>query len=302
MSVHAQVPVDDGTPPRIEVRNPAGSVTVQAVEGLDQVEAWVEPLDDAAEQLLDRVDVDVHEGIPGSPTTLRVTVPDRRLLRTAAFAVRITTPSGASARIAVASVDVELTGRFGDLEVPGASADLRATVASADVELRGRFADTTVAGASGDLALDEARELEVRTASGQVGVQTVRGMASIRSASGNVRMGRVGDLLRVRTASGDVSVEEAGRATTISTASGDVSVSAAAGEAVQVTTVSGDVSVDVVPGLRVWLELHSLSGRMTSDLDEDVSAAGDEHPDLTLTLQSVSGDLRIRRAAPAPTA
>jgi len=44
MSVHAQVPVADGTPPRIEVRNPAGSVTVQAVEGLEQLEAWVEPL------------------------------------------------------------------------------------------------------------------------------------------------------------------------------------------------------------------------------------------------------------------
>src|SRR4051794_1115716 len=275
MSVPARAPVVEGTPPRIEVRTPAGSVTVQAVEGLGQLEAWVEPLDEAAEELLDRVEIDVREGGPGVPALLRVVVPDRRLLRVPAFAVRITTPAGA---------------------------DLRATVASADVELRGRFAETTVAGASGDLALDEARELEVRTASGQVGVQTVRGMASIRSASGNVRMGRVGDLLRVRTASGDVSVEEPGRATTISTASGEVSVRAAAGEAVQVTTVSGDVSVDVVPGLRVWLELHSLSGRMTSDLDEDVSAAGDEHPDLTLTLQSVSGDLRIRRAAPAPTA
>jgi|tagenome__1003787_1003787.scaffolds.fasta_scaffold20892888_2 hypothetical protein len=269
MSVHAQVPVDDGTPPRIEVRNPAGSVTVQAVEGLDQVEAWVEPLDDAAEQLLDRVDVDVHEGIPGSPTTLRVTVPDRRLLRTAAFAVRITTPSGASARIAVASADVELTGRFGDLEVTGASADL-------DVERGG--------------------DVHLRTASGDARVGTVDGRGSMGSASGDVRVGRAGGPLKVRTASGDVSVEQSTEDVSVSTASGDVTIGTASGGVVQVKTVSGDASVGVVPGLRVWLDLSSVSGRMDSELDDD-GPAGDGPAALTLALRSVSGDMRIHRTA-----
>jgi DUF4097 and DUF4098 domain-containing protein YvlB len=229
-------------------------------------------LDDAAEELLDRVEIDIREGAPGSPAALRVVVPQRRLLHTPSFAVRITTPSGASARIAVASADVELTGRLGVLEVTGASADV-------DVE---RGAD-----------------VHLRTASGDARIGTVDGRGSIGTASGDVRVGRALGPLKLRTASGDVSVEHAGDTTTIRTASGEVSVGAAAGEVVQVATVSGDVSVAVVPGLRVWLELHSVSGRMNSDLEEDLSGPGEGRPDLTLTLESVSGDLRIRRAAPA---
>jgi hypothetical protein len=270
MSVHQQVPVVAG-PPRLEVRNPAGSVTVQAVEGAEQLEVWVEPLDDAAEQLMDRVEVDVRNGAPGSPTRLRVAVPERRLLRTPAFAVRITTPPGAAARIAVASADVELAGRLGALEVTGASADL-------DVE--------------------HGTDVHVRTASGDARIGVVEGSASIASASGDVRVGRASGALQVRTASGDVSVESAAADLSVSTASGDVTVGGVTGGTVQVTTVSGDASVGVTPGLRVWLDLSSVSGRMGSQLDD--GPEGDGSPQLTLILRSVSGDLRIHRTAAAP--
>jgi DUF4097 and DUF4098 domain-containing protein YvlB len=272
MSIHQQVPVVAGPPPRIEVRNPAGSVTVRAVEGAEQLEVEVEPLDDAAEQLLDRVEVDLRAGDADSPARLRVAVPERRLLRTPAFAVRITTPSGAAARIAVASADVELTGSLGELEVTSAS---------------------------GDVDVEHGTEVHVRTASGESRIGTVEGRASIASASGDIRIGRGQNLLKLRTASGDVSVDHAGDATTIKTASGDVTVGAAAGEMLQVQTASGDISVGVPPGLRVWLDLHTLSGRMSSDLEEEGSNA-DGRPDLTLTLESVSGRIRIGRTTAAP--
>ena len=87
----------------------------------------------------------------------------------------------------------------------------------------------------------------------------------------------------------------------ISTASGDVTVGAASGGAVQIKTVSGDVSVGVVPGLRVWLDLSSVSGRMGSELADD-GDAGDGPAELSLTLRSVSGDMRIHRTAAAPVA
>jgi hypothetical protein len=271
MSVHEQVTVAAGLPPRLEVRNPAGSVTVQAVEGAEQLEAWVEPLNEAAEELLDLVDIDVREGGAGSPTRLRVTVPDRRLLRTPAYAVRITTPAGAAARIAVASADVELTGPLGALELTGAS---------------------------GDLDVERGTDVHLRTASGDVRIGTVDGSASIGSASGDVHVGRANGALKLRTASGDVSVDAASTDASISTASGDVTVGAATGGAVQVKTVSGDTTVGVTPGLRVWLDLASVSGRMHSELDG--GPAGDGPPALTLTLRSVSGDLRIHPAAAAP--
>jgi hypothetical protein len=264
-----------GSPLRIEVANPAGSVTIESVERADSLDARVEALDDAAEELLERVDIEVSDDDPdsaSSPVRLRVTVPERRLSGHPTFAVRITTPPGADARVAVAS---------------------------AEVELRGRFADVHVTGASGDLAVDEASELELRTASGDVRVGTVHGRAFLRSASGDIRIGRVGDMLQVRGASGDVSIEHAADAS-ISTASGDVTVGTAAGGMLQVKTASGDIAVGVPPGLRVYLDLHSVSGRMRSHLDEDVPRAGEAGPDLTLNLESVSGDLRIARAAPVP--
>ena len=74
------------------------------------------------------------------------------------------------------------------------------------------------------------------------------------------------------------------------------SASAAAGGAVQIKTVSGDSAVGVVPGLRVWLDLSSVSGRIVSQLDEGGPAA-DGPAALTLALRSVSGDLRIHRTA-----
>jgi hypothetical protein len=273
MTVRTHVARTSGPPPRIEIRNAAGSVTLEAVEGAEQLEVRVEPLDDAAEQLLDRVEIDVRADGPDrvdSPTRLRITVPERRLLRTPEFAIRVTTPAGAAARVAVASADVELTGRFGALELTGAS---------------------------GDLDVERGTDVHVRTASGGARIGAVEGRGSIGSASGDVRVGRAAGPLRVRTASGDVSVEQTSGEASISTASGDVTVGAATGGALQIRTVSGDASVGVVPGLRLWLDLSCVSGRMESQLDD--GPAGDGPPELTVTLRSVSGDMRIHRTAAA---
>jgi DUF4097 and DUF4098 domain-containing protein YvlB len=90
-------------------------------------------------------------------------------------------------------------------------------------------------------------------------------------------------------------VEQAAADVSISTASGDATIGAATGGAVQIKTVSGDSSVGVVPGLRVWLDLSSVSGRIDSRLDD--GSTGDGPAALTLALRSVSGDLRIHRTA-----
>jgi DUF4097 and DUF4098 domain-containing protein YvlB len=124
---------------------------------------------------------------------------------------------------------------------------------------------------------------------------------SIAAASGGIHVGRASGALQLRTASGDVSVGHASADLSVSTASGDVTVGATTGGSVQVKTVSGDASVGVTPGLRVWLDLSSVSGRMNSQLDDD-GDAGDGPPGLTLTMRSVSGDLRIHRTAAASVA
>jgi len=249
--------------PSLEVRNPAGSVTVEAVAEAPEFVVEVEPLDAAAEQLVDQVDLLL------SGSRLRVAVPERRLWRTPRFAVRVTVPRGTATRVAVASAGTELRGELGSVELTGAS---------------------------GDGFVEHCSDLQVRTASGGTRVGTVTGSATIGTASGDVRVESIGTGLRVRTASGDVEVGAAGGEVSVSTASGDVGIDRLTGGSVRVKTASGDITLGVVPGLRVWLDLSSVSGRMHSALEDD-DAAGGGSAQLTLSVRSVSGDQRIRRSA-----
>jgi hypothetical protein len=277
MSVREHQTPTHGATPDIEVRNPAGSVRITAVEGAEELSIRVEALDEAAEQLLDRVDIDVSPATPGavgSRIRVRVMVPDKRLsFRTPAFAVEVSTPAGAAARIAVASADVELRGRMDRLDLTSAS---------------------------GETTVESCTELQLRSASGDARVGVVTGAATIGSASGDLRLESAGHGLQVRTASGDVSVGYAAGEISISTASGDVSLAAVGAGRVQLKSVSGDTTIGVVPGLRVWLDLSSVSGRMDSQLVDDDTVATEGPAQLSLSLRSVSGDLRLRRAAPRP--
>ena len=260
-----RIPLSD-TPRAIEVRNPAGRVTVRAVDDAAELVVSIDPLDEGADQLADRVDLTV------TPSHLRVSVPERRLSRTPPYAIEVRTPPGAEVRVAVASADVELHGRLG-----------RAQLTSA----------------SGDVSVESCTELEVRTASGDTHVQAVEGAVTVGTASGDVRVDSAGGPALLRTASGDIVVDEVTGDLSARTASGDVGVGRASRGTVRLKTVSGDGTVGVEPGLRLWLDLQSVSGRLVSELDED-DAVGDggTGPELAVLLQSVSGDLRIRRALP----
>lgn len=254
-------PIGDGSP-SVEIRNPAGSVTVEAAEGTTEFAVEVESLDDAADSLLDRVEV------AAMSSRLRVAVPERRLLfRSPAFAVRVTVPPACSARVAAVSADAALSGALGRLQL------------------------TT---ASGDVAVESCEALQLRTASGDARIGRIAGPATLGSASADLRIEAVGGELEARTASGDVTVGEAAGDLGIATASGDVRVDRATSGAVRVRTVSGDVAVGVAPGLRVWLELSSVSGRFESQLTEDDDDAGTGPAELSIAVQSVSGNARIR--------
>jgi hypothetical protein len=258
-------PVTD-TPPAVEVRNPSGSVTVEAQDGVGEITVQVTALDSAAEQVLDRVNLFFTH------SRLQVEVPERRLLRTPGFAISVVTPTASAVRVATASADTTLRGRLGDVELTSAS---------------------------GDVAVAECTSLEVRTASGDARVGTVTGRVRHGSASGDLWIGSVGSGATARTASGDVSIDEAAGDVSLGTASGDVTIGRVVEGSVQAKTMSGDVEVGVAPGLRVWLDLSSVSGRMNSQLPDDDGAAGEGPAQLSLTLRSVSGDLRIRRVAAA---
>jgi hypothetical protein len=63
--------------------------------------------------------------------------------------------------------------------------------------------------------------------------------------------------------------------------------------------VSGDVAVAMRRGLRVKLDVSSVSGSVGSELDVSDSPSRADGPEASLRVRTVSGDVRITRAAEA---
>jgi putative adhesin len=170
------------------------------------------------------------------------------------------------------------TGRHGSVdatvELPeGSSCHIDAT--SADVRCLGRL------GAA-----------DIRTMSGDIDAERVSGLAQLQTSSGDVDLGVAGEA-KVQTTSGDVSIGRVGDAT-VRTASGDVGIEAATGHQVEVKCSSGDIGVGVAPGMGVYLDLSSVSGTVSSELEP---ADGADEADMTLCCRSISGEIRVSPAA-----
>ena len=144
--------------------------------------------------------------------------------------------------------------------------------------------------------------MSVSTASGSVVVGPVGGDAEASNVSGSIRLGAVAGPLRLRGVSGRIEVEEAGGSVTAKTVSGDVDVHRLGAGQTRVDSVSGRVRLGVRPGLHVWMDLTSVSGRTTSELTPDGggSSAHREAPaTLDIKVSTVSGDVHITTASEA---
>jgi len=185
----------------------------------------------------------------------------------------IKAPAGSDCDIRTAAADVALVGQLGSVVAHTASGDVTSTAATGSAMLET---------ASGDVFVDRAANLRVATASGDVQVGRANGDLSINSVSGDLSIGDVSGQVGARTISGDIAVRDisGGRAT--------------------LSTTSGDMRVMVAPGIGVYLDLSSLSGRVRSDLDEQPAADG-ESPETSLELRcrSISGDIQISKALAA---
>jgi DUF4097 and DUF4098 domain-containing protein YvlB len=129
---------------------------------------------------------------------------------------------------------------------------------------------------SGGVQLQEAVEPTVQTASGRISIRHATGDVMTRTASGNIAIGVADASVTARTASGQV------RVLSITRGRGDLN------------SVSGDIEVRVVPGTGVFLDLASVTGRVTSDLASFDQEDGDA--ELQLVCRTVSGSLHVARA------
>lgn len=207
--------------------------------------------------------------------------------------LRVETPQGGGGWLFGRSGRVRI-----DLRLPNDSS-LRAHVGSADVHTEGRLTDVTVEAGSGDTYVTHAAgALTVDSGSGDVRADNVDGALRAKTGSGDVSATAVGGPVAVNVASGDVEIEEAADSVRVTTASGDVDIRTARGREVTVNSASGDVSVGVPAGTQVWLDLSTMSGSTISDL-EMTGALPDGDAHLRLTVQTMSGDIAVRRVGRA---
>lgn len=183
-----------------------------------------------------------------------------------------------------------------DITVPARSL-LAVKAASADVRIDGTLAGLDVTVASGDVSAEGVEgNARVQAASGDVVLGPVSGDLSVRSASGDLRLAGA-DRLVTNTASGDQEIGTVTGALEARSASGDIRVGDAAGGEIQVVTTSGDIGVAIRPGTALKIDMFSRSGSVRSEL------AVEELPPetgltLDLRLQSISGDITLRRGQP----
>ena len=63
----------------------------------------------------------------------------------------------------------------------------------------------------------------------------------------------------------------------------------------QIDSASGDIWLGVAPGTTAWLEVQSLSGDVTSEL-QSAGAPDEDAPTVSIQARTLSGDVAIRRA------
>jgi hypothetical protein len=253
-------------PVALEARVPAGSITVNAEPVTTATVSLTSP--SAAKRGTELIAATAVEFDNG---TLSITVPDRvRLLSSTPLDLVVQLPAGSSCVLNAASADIRCSGELGSLAASTASGDVMAE---------------RVAGQS-----------SIKTASGDVRLDEAAGDVEVNTASGDVRLGRAGGDVTVNAASGDLSIGRADGSAKIRSASGDVRIDYITAGRGEVTTVSGDVSIAVPAGIGVYLDLSAMTGDVSSDLEP---ADSDSDARLSLHCRSISGDVRVVRAAHA---
>jgi hypothetical protein len=197
----------------------------------------------------------------------------------------------------------------------GADAALR--IGAGGIETDGRLGHVIANSGAGAVRVSDCDDADVKSGAGEIEVGAVAGSVEATTGAGRVKLGRVGGDARVKTGMGSVSltgaagearfttgrgsirVGEVGVAVDAHTASGDIDVGRAAHGSVRARTVSGRVTVGVPRGVAALLDISTVHGRVSSDLQSGGPPAEGEAR-VQLTLSTVSGTVTVAHVEPEP--
>jgi hypothetical protein len=201
----------------------------------------------------------------------------------------------------------------------------------AGITITGPLGEAILHSSIGDLQVEEASRLEanaaigsitvdrvagpaeVTTSNGAIRIGTLEGAATLESANGSITVDRTAGALQVKSANSDITLRETagvvqvksanssitiGRSLagiTARTAWGRIRIDEVVSGTVHLETGRGDVSIGIAEGTAAWLDLHSNSGVVRSDLD---AADGPETSDTVaeIRVHTDRGDIDIHRS------
>lgn len=188
----------------------------------------------------------------------------------------IQTPRQCSSTINTVSSDVSVSGQEGKLEC---------RTVSGDIDLHELTGELNVHSVSGDVDLEQiSGNLDIHTVSGDVDGKSVSGEANLDTVSGDITLEKSTlPAIKGKSVSGDFKMET-------SLADGPYDFH----------SVSGDVNLKVPAETSCKIELHALSGGISSQLSETSSVRDHGHQSVEVqgggvlvTMKSVSGDLSL---------
>lgn len=195
-------------------------------------------------------------------------------------------PRTSNVRIRTGSADIDGHGEFGDTTVESGSGDLELdTIRTGDLKT-----------GSGDIELDRCHDrLEVKSGSGDVMVDDIGGVADMVAGSGDLVLGSAGGDVKAKTGSGDIVVKSCGGHLDVLAGSGDLLIKRIHHGTLAAKTGSGDVMVGIAGGTAALLDVSTVSGDVTSELDAS-DAPDDGAPTVEIQIRTGSGDVVLQRS------
>jgi DUF4097 and DUF4098 domain-containing protein YvlB len=269
-------------PITLSVRAGSGHVTVVA-DDTQRTTVELTPLNSAGEDAVAEATVEQRG------ESVAVVLPRHRGLfrQGPQVAVAITVPTGSTLEVKAEACDVRASGGYASAAIDTGSGDIAVERVDGSARLKSGSGTVTAGEVGGTLV--------VGTGSGDVNLDHTAGSTSINVGSGDISIGEVSGEVVTRTGSGDVEVGILGGSLVTKSGSGDLTVRRAAHGAVRANGASGNISIGICEGTAAWLDVSTLTGRVTQELGEATAPREDQRR-VEITAHTVSGDLRVHRS------